>query len=49
MHRITTADLVVFEQKYEFFYISLNMDIEPEQYADEYHIHSLLGEGGQAK
>lgn len=25
------------------------MDIEPEQYVDEFAIHRLLGEGGQAK
>lgn len=27
----------------------INMDIEPEQYVDEFAIRRLLGEGGQAK
>lgn len=25
------------------------MDVEPEEYVDEFAIHKLLGEGGQAK
>jgi hypothetical protein len=44
----TAKDYVLFNASGKFFYKSI-MDIEPEQCVDEFAIHRLLGEGGQAK